>query len=51
MNHVSSQMYKCCFNALTMFILYDKMCVILLTELDDGRYVNVLKLSEATIGT
>ena len=47
-----------------MFLRYDKMCVTLLTELDDGRYVNVpaarrnddryvtfLQLDETTIGT
>ena len=28
-------------NNLTMFLRYDKMCATLLTELDDGRYVNV----------
>ena len=51
-------------NNLTMFLRYDKMCVTLLTELDDGRYVNVpatgrdddryvifLQLHETTIGT
>ena len=38
-------------NNLTMFLRYDKMCVTLLTERDDGRYVNVLKLDETTIGT
>ena len=41
----------CCFMNLTMFLRYNKMCVTFLTELDDGRYVNVLKLSEGTIDT
>ena len=38
-------------NNLTMFLRYDKVCVTLLTERDGGRYVNVLKLNETTIGT
>ena len=33
-----------------MFLRYDEMCVTLLAELDDGRYVNVFKLNETTIG-
>ena len=41
MNHVPSQMYKF-LNNLTMFLRYHKMCVTLLTERDDGRYLNVL---------
>ena len=36
-------------NNLTMFLRYDKICVTLLTERDDGRYMNVLKLNETTI--
>ena len=45
MNYVSSQMYKCCFNNLTMFLRYDKMCVTLLTGRDVDRYVTFLAIA------